>query len=133
MIKLGEEADTLFWGMHHNRGLPLYEQCPAVDGHDKGAGCPRRLTISPFVSRRWPASDLTADVLYDMTTPLLDTINLRLALSDCDCTLGKSASDENATIANDIDIVSSTIFIYIHAGKSRRYIVRRRARRCIWF
>jgi hypothetical protein len=59
--------------------------------------------------RHWPARDLTADVLYDKTTPLLDAINLRLALSDYDCTLGKSASNENATIANDVDLLTLTV------------------------
>jgi hypothetical protein len=90
MIKLREEADVLFWGMHHNRALPLYEQCPAVDGHDKRAGCPRRSTIRPFASRCWPARDLTANVLYDKTTPLLDAINSRLALSDYDALLARA-------------------------------------------
>jgi hypothetical protein len=33
----------------------------------------------------------------------------RLALSDYDCTLGKSASDENTTIANHVNLVTLTV------------------------
>ena len=57
--------------------------------------------------------DLTTDVLDDKTTPLLDAINSRLALSDYDCTLGKAVGgdDENATTSaiNDVDVVTLTV------------------------
>jgi len=57
--------------------------------------------------------DLTTDVLDDKTTPLLDAINSRLALSDYDCTLGKAVGgdDENATKSaiNDDDVVTLAV------------------------
>ena len=56
--------------------------------------------------------DLTTDVLDDKTTPLLDAINSRLALSDYDCTLGKAVGDdENARTSaiEDVDVATLTV------------------------